>query len=107
MACSTLTYWRGDGFNGGVHGVDVHSLLCVRVEVQQSRHQVLDEAQGLTRHTLNCFHVLGGESAHNGQVLLRVFLQLLQAPGQLRLLLPVLLIRIVLIKNTLSLETML
>lgn len=39
-----------DGLDGGVSGVDVNPLFRVGVEVQQSSHQVLDKAQGLTRH---------------------------------------------------------
>lgn len=45
---SNLLVQRGDLLNGGVQGVDVHSLLCVRVEVKQSSHEVLNEAQSLT-----------------------------------------------------------
>ena len=45
-----LLVQRGDGLNGGVQGIDVNSLLGVRVEVQQSRDQVLNEAQSLTCH---------------------------------------------------------
>lgn len=41
---------RRDGLNGGVQGIDVHSLFCVGVEVQQSSHQVLNKAQCLTCH---------------------------------------------------------
>ena len=44
-----LLVQRRDGLDGGVQGIDVHSLFGVGVEVQQSSHQVLDEAQGLTR----------------------------------------------------------
>lgn len=43
-----LLVQRTDGLDGGVQGIDVHSLFSVGVEVQQSSHQVLDEAQGLT-----------------------------------------------------------
>lgn len=42
-----LLVQRGDGLNRGVQGVDVYSLLCVGVDVQQSSHQILDETHGL------------------------------------------------------------
>lgn len=43
-----LLVQRGDGLYGGVPRIDVHSLFCVGVEVQQSSHKVLNETQGLT-----------------------------------------------------------
>lgn len=39
-----------DGLDGRVAGVDVNPLLGVAVEVQQRRHQLLDEGHGLPRH---------------------------------------------------------
>lgn len=45
-----LLVQRGDRLDGGVSGIDVHSLFCVGMEVQQSSHEVLNKAQGLTGH---------------------------------------------------------
>ena len=51
-----LLVQRGDLLNRGVQWIDVHSLLCVRVEVQQSSHEVLNEAQSLTCN-VPCFEL--------------------------------------------------
>lgn len=45
-----LLVQRGYWLNGGVLWIDVHSLLCVGMKVQQSSHEVLDKTQGLARH---------------------------------------------------------
>lgn len=44
-----LVQW-GDCLDGGVPWVDVHSLLRVGVEVEQSGYEVLNEAQRLSSH---------------------------------------------------------
>lgn len=44
-----LVQW-GDCLNGRVPWVDVHSLFCVGMEVQQSSYKILNEVQGLTCH---------------------------------------------------------
>lgn len=53
LICTALTnllVQGRDGLNGGVQGIDVHSLLCVWVKVEQGSHQVLNKTQGLTCH---------------------------------------------------------
>lgn len=45
-----LLVQRGDRLDGRVPGIDVNSLFCVGMEVQQSSHEVLNEAQGLACH---------------------------------------------------------
>lgn len=45
-----LLVQRGDRLDGGVPGIDVHSLFCVGMEVEQSSHEVLNKTQGLTGH---------------------------------------------------------